>query len=182
MTSTSAYLMDWKHPQVSCDLYYVTMEGILESTVSSSYDSGLTVAGTGELFIDGVLEVDNKTKQRQGTSFFGIRTPEEPGSKHLDAGKQYHVLVEYGTAPTSNLKLYGVISFGPGGLQRVDRKQAIQNAVELAADADQVVVCIGLSGEWQSGGFDRPYMDPPPLSDELVQRVLPVQPNTFIVV
>jgi beta-glucosidase len=187
MTSSSAFLMDYKHPQVSGDLYYITMEGILEPTESGIYDFGLTVAGTGELFIDGVLVVDNKTKQRQGTSFFGIGTPEERGSKHLNSGQQYHVLVEYGTAPTSNLKLHGVVSFGPGGLRlggckRIDPEQAIQNAVDLAADVDQVVVCVGLSGEWESEGFDRPHMDLPPLSDELVQRVLAIQPNTVIVV
>lgn len=187
MTSSSAFLMDYKHPHVSGDLYYVTMEGILEPTESGIYDFGLTVAGTGELFIDGVLVVDNKTKQRQGTSFFGIGTPEERGSKYLNAGQQYQVLVEYGTAPTSNLKLHGVVSFGPGGLRmggckRIDPEQAIQNAVDLAANADQVVVCVGLSGEWESEGFDRPHMDLPPLSDELVQKVLAVQPNAVIVV
>ena len=187
MTSSSAFLMDYKHPHVSGDLYYVTMEGILEPTESGIYDFGLTVAGTGELFIDGVLVVDNKTKQRQGTSFFGIGTPEERGSKYLNAGQQYQVLVEYGTAPTSNLKLHGVVSFGPGGLRmggckRIDPEQAIQNAVDLAANADQVVVCVGLSGEWESEGFDRPHMDLPPLSDELIQKVLAVQPNAVIVV
>lgn len=187
MTSTSAFLMDYKHPQISHDLYYVTMEGILEPTESGIYDFGLTVAGTGELFIDGELVVDNKTKQRQGTSFFGIGTPEERGWKHLNAGQQYHVLVEYGTAPTSNLKLHGVVSFGPGGLRlggckRIDPQQAIQDAVDLAADTEQVVVCVGLSHEWESEGFDRPHMDLPPLSDELVQKVLAVQPNAVIVV
>ncbi|CAI7618811.1 unnamed protein product [Penicillium pancosmium] len=187
MKSSSAFLMDYKHPEVHSDLYYITMDGIFEPVESGMYDFGLTVAGTGELFIDGEKVVDNKTNQRQGTSFFGIGTPEERGSKYLEANKRYHIMVDYGTAPTSNLKLHGVVSFGPGGLRvggckRIDTERAIQEAVDLAATFDQVVVCVGLSGEWESEGFDRPHMDLPPMSDQLVQRVLDVQPNAAVVV
>ncbi|KAJ5747660.1 uncharacterized protein N7511_009356 [Penicillium nucicola] len=187
MTSSSAFLMDYKHPEIHSDLYYITMEGIFEPAESGVYDFGLTVAGTGELFIDGELIVDNKTTQRQGTSFFGIGTPEERGSKYLEANKQYKILVDYGTAPTSNLKLHGVVSFGPGGVRvggcrRIDSERSIQEAVSLAKSAEQVVVLVGLSGEWESEGFDRPHMDLPPHSDELVERILAVQPNAVIVV
>jgi beta-glucosidase len=187
MTSSSAFLMDYKHPEIHSDLYYITMEGIFEPTENGVYDFGLTVAGTGELFIDGELVVDNNTTQRQGTSFFGIGTPEERGSKYLRANQRYKIFVDYGTAPTSNLKLHGVVSFGPGGLrvggcQRIDAENSIQEAVNLAKTAEQVVLCVGLSGEWESEGFDRPHMDLPPLSDELVERVLAVQPNAVVVV
>ncbi|KAJ5816219.1 hypothetical protein N7447_008452 [Penicillium robsamsonii] len=187
MKSSSAFLMDYKHPKVHSDLYYITMDGIFEPTESGIYDFGLTVAGTGELFIDGEKVVDNKDNQRQGTSFFGIGTPEERGSKYLEANQRYKILVDYGTAPTSNLKLHGVVSFGPGGLRvggckRINTERAIEHAVDLAATFEQVVVCVGLSGEWESEGFDRPHMDLPPMSDQLVQRVLAVQPNAAVVV
>lgn len=187
MTSSSAFLMDYKHPKISGDLYYVTMDGIFEPLESGIYDFGLTVAGTGQLFVDGELVVDNKTNQRQGTSFFGIGTPEERGSIRLNAHQSYRIYVEYGTAPTSNLKLHGVVSFGPGGLRlggcrRIDPEQAIQHAVDLAAQVDQVVVCVGLNGDWESEGFDRPHMDLPPMSDQLVHQVLAVQPNAVVVV
>jgi beta-glucosidase len=187
MNSSSAFLMDYKHPEVHSDLYYITMEGIFEPTESGIYDFGLTVAGTGDLFVDGEKVVDNKANQRQGTSFFGIGTPEERGSKHLEANQQYKILVDYGTAPTSNLKLHGVVSFGPGGLRvggckRIDTECAIQEAVDLAATVDQVIVFVGLSGEWESEGFDRPHMDLPPMSDQLVERVLAIHPDTVVVV
>ncbi|KAK2762861.1 hypothetical protein FQN54_001036 [Arachnomyces sp. PD_36] len=187
MTNSCAFLMDYYHDRISGDTYYATLEGILEPTESGIYDFGLTVAGTGELFVDGELVVDNKSKQRQGTSFFGIGTVEERGSKYLEAGKPHRVFVEYGTAPTSNLKLHGVVSFGPGGVRlggcrRIDPEQAVKDAVELASQVDQVVVCAGLSGDWESEGFDRPHMDLPPGSDELIQSVLAAQPNAVIVV
>lgn len=187
MISTSAFLMDYTHPEISGDLYYITMDGIFVPPTTGVYDLGLTVAGTGLLYVDGELIVDNKTDQRQGTSFFGIGTPEERGSVYMNAGQRYHIYVDFGTAPTSDLKLHGVVSFGPGGLRlggcpRIDPEQAIKDAVELASQADQVVVCVGLSGEWESEGFDRPDMHLPPMSDELVQRVLEVRPNAVIVV
>lgn len=56
--------MDYKHPRVNSDLYYVNMEGMFQPTKSEEYDFGLTVSGTGELFIGGELIVDNKTNQR----------------------------------------------------------------------------------------------------------------------
>ena len=187
MRSSSAFLMDYKHPKVSGDLYYITMDGLFEPTESGVYDFGLSVAGTGLLYVDGELVVDNKTEQRQGVSFFGIGTPEERGSIYLNANQPYRIHVDYGTAPTSNLKLHGVVSFGPGGLRlggcrRIDPEQAIQDAVQLAEQVDQVVVCVGLSGDWESEGFDRPDMHLPPNSDDLVRRLLVVQPNTVVVV
>lgn len=188
MTNSSAFLMDYSHPQISGDTYYATLEGTFEPPESGVYEFGLTVAGTGLLYIDGVLVVDNKTVQRAGTSFFGIGTVEERGERYLEAGKKHHVFVEFGTAPTSNLQHHhGVVSFGPGGLRlggcrKLDTDTAIQQAVQSAAQADQVVVCVGLSGDWESEGFDRPHMDLPPGTDELVNAVLAVQPNAVIVV
>lgn len=187
MTNSCAFLMDYYHEKITGDRYYATLEGILEPTESGIYDFGLTVAGTGELFVDGELVIDNKSNQRQGTSFFGIGTVEERGSKYLEAGKPHRIFVDYGTAPTSNLKLHGVVSFGPGGVRlggcrRIDPEQAVKDAVELASQVDQVVVCVGLSGDWESEGFDRPHMDLPPGSDDLVERVLEAQPNSVIVV
>lgn len=187
MTNSCAFLMDYYHKDIAGDRYYATLEGFLEPTESGIYDFGLTVAGTGELFVDDELVVDNKSQQRQGTSFFGIGTVEERGSKYLEAGKLHRVFVEYGTAPTSNLKLHGVVSFGPGGVRlggcrRIDPDQAVNDAVSLASQTDQVVVCVGLSGDWESEGFDRPHMDLPPGSDQLIQRILDAQPNAVIVV
>lgn len=73
MTNSSAFLMDYSPPQISGDTYYATLEGTFEPPESGVYEFGLTVAGTGLLYIDGVLVVDNKTVQRAGTSFFRDR-------------------------------------------------------------------------------------------------------------
>ncbi|KAL3433455.1 glycoside hydrolase superfamily [Aspergillus tetrazonus] len=187
MTNSCAFLMDYSHPKISGDTYYATLEGRFEPPESGVYEFGLTVAGTGLLYIDGELVIDNKTKQRHGTSFFGIGTVEERRDRYLKAGRQHHVFVEYSTAPTSNLKHHGVVSFGPGGVRlggcrKLDAETAIKQAVHLAAEIEQVVVCVGLSGDWESEGFDRPHMNLPPGTDNLVRAVLVAQPNAVIVV
>ncbi|CAK7210469.1 hypothetical protein SBRCBS47491_000794 [Sporothrix bragantina] len=190
MTSSSAFLMDYMHPQVKGDVYYITMDGTFTPTETGDFEFGLTVAGTGLLYVDGQLVVDNKTNQRQGTSFFGIGTPEERGAIHLKAGQTYAVHVDYGTAPTSSLKVKNVVSFGPGGVRvggarRIEPAQAVEEAVRLAADTasfDQVVVCVGLNSDWESEGFDRLHMDLPAGSDALVHRVLAARPDAVVVV
>jgi beta-glucosidase len=187
MTNSCAFLMDYTHPELKGDTYYATLEGTFEPPESGVYEFGLTVAGTGLLYIDDELVIDNKTTQRAGTSFFGIGTVEERGEVYLEAGKKHRVFVEFSTAPTSNLKHHGVVSFGPGGVRlggcrKLDADLAIQEAVRLAAETDQVVICVGLSGDWESEGFDRPNMDLPGRTDELVKSVLAVQPNAVIVV
>ncbi|KAL3457967.1 putative beta-glucosidase J [Aspergillus heterothallicus] len=187
MTNSCAFLMDYTHPEIKGDTYYATLEGTFEPPESGVYEFGLTVAGTGLLYINDELIIDNKTTQRAGTSFFGIGTMEERGEVYLEAGKKHRIFVEFSTAPTSNLKHHGVVSFGPGGVrlggcQKLDADLAIQEAVRLASEVEQVVVAVGLSADWESEGFDRPTMDLPGRTDELVKAVLDVQPNAVIVV
>ncbi|KAL4744840.1 hypothetical protein BDW72DRAFT_208689 [Aspergillus terricola var. indicus] len=179
MTNSCAFLMDYSHPKIPGDTYYATLEGSFEPPESGVYEFGLTVAGTGLLYVDGELVIDNKTKQRNGTSFFGIETVEERGERYLEAGRQHHLYVEYSTAPTSSLEHHGVVSFGPGGVRlggcrKLDTEAAIEQAVQLAAETEQVVVCVGLSSDWESEGFDRPHMDLPTGTDDLVRLGTPV--------
>ncbi|EPE02620.1 beta-glucosidase [Ophiostoma piceae UAMH 11346] len=191
MTSSNAFLMDYANKNISGTLYYVTMEGIFTPEESGLYDFGLSVAGTGQLFVEDKLVIDNKTKQRGGTAFFGMGTVEERGSVELEAGKNYKVHIDFGTFPTSKLRQGSVVSFGAGGVRfggcrHLEEKPAIEEAVAAAkaaaAEGTQVVVCVGLNSDWESEGYDRPDMDLPPNTDELVQRVLDVSPDAVIVV
>ncbi|KAH7134618.1 beta-glucosidase [Dactylonectria estremocensis] len=59
---------------------------------------------------------------------------------------------------------------------------AVRDAVRAAAEADQVVLCVGLSGEWECEGQDRSSMALPPGTDALVEAVVAANPNTAVVV
>jgi beta-glucosidase len=63
MTNCSAFLVGYKQPQISDDPYYITMKASL-SPPKAACITRLTFAGTGVLFIDGELVVNNKTTQQ----------------------------------------------------------------------------------------------------------------------
>ncbi|EAU30466.1 conserved hypothetical protein [Aspergillus terreus NIH2624] len=187
LVSSSGFLMDYVHPKIDSLTFYVDMEGYFTPEEDGVYDFGVTVVGTGKLLIDGETVVDNTKNQRPGSAFFGTATVEEQGSKELKAGQTYKVVLEFGTAPTSDLDTRGVVVFGPGGFRfgasrRVSQEELIAKAADAAAQAEQVVIFAGLTSEWETEGHDRDHMDLPPGSDEMIQRVLAANPNTAVVI
>jgi beta-glucosidase len=181
------FFVDYSHPKLA-DMWYADCEGIFTPEQDGQYDFSLTVHGTAKLYVDGELVVNNAANQTQGVSFLGTGTVEVIGSKELVAGKASNVLIQYGCAKTSSLKVpSGVVTFGQGGLRfggckNLCPKQGIEEAVRIAKSVDQVVLFAGLSGEWESEGEDRPTMDLPPRTDALIFAVLEANPNTAIVI
>ncbi|KAK1451872.1 beta-glucosidase [Colletotrichum melonis] len=186
LDDANIWFVDYENADLN-PIWWAETEGTLVPERSGEWDFGLSVHGTGELFIDGKLVVSNVENQRLGSSFLGCGTVEETGTMHLDAGRSYRVLVRFGCSATSKVKASGTVDFGQGGVRfsgcpKLEPATAIQEAVEVAKSVDQVVVCTGLSGEWESEGFDRTTMALPPGTDELVAAVLAVNPNTAVVV
>ncbi|WP_308166737.1 beta-glucosidase family protein [Nocardia albiluteola] len=60
--------------------------------------------------------------------------------------------------------------------------QELERAVRLAADSDVAVVVVGTTENLESEGFDRSALALPEGQDELVRRVLAVNPRTVVVV
>lgn len=186
LTHSYMLLFDHKVPNLVGSLYYIDVEAIFVPDEDGVFDFGLTVEGTARLFVDGKLVIDNATHQRPGTAFFGNGTIEEIAAIELEAGKAYSIRVEFGSAPTSTLQNPGTVSFGPGGLRiggckRINPEAAIAEAVELASKVEQVVVLAGLNGDWEGEGADRPHMDSPPYIDQLIDRVIAVNPKAVII-
>ncbi|CAG7920035.1 unnamed protein product [Penicillium olsonii] len=187
LLESSGFLMDYVNPKIKSMTYYVDMEGSFTPEESGVYDFGVTVVGTGRLLIDDEVVVDNTKNQKQGSAFFGTATIEERGIKELNAGQTYKVVFQFGSAPTSDLDTRGIVAFGPGGFRfgaskQVSQEELIANAVEKAKTAEQVVIFAGLTLEWETEGHDREHMDLPPGSDELISRVLEVNPNAVVVI
>lgn len=187
LTYSYKILMDYKVPHIpEGSVYYVDVDGIFVPEEDGIYDFGITVEGTARLFIDGNLLVDNTTKQRPGDSFFGAGTVEERSHLNLKAGKAYKLKVEFGSGPTCTLERPAIVSFGAGGLRiggcrRLDPEAEIVKAVKLASEVEQVVILAGLNGDWEGEGHDRPDMDSPQYIDDLITRVLAVNPKAVIV-
>ncbi|KAH3670808.1 hypothetical protein OGAPHI_001324 [Ogataea philodendri] len=187
LRKTHVYLSDYKHEAIRNNpVFYGTTEGYFTPEESGVYDFGLCVRGTAKLFIDDVEMIDNESQQTQGTSFMNNGTVEEKAFIELTAGRTYKISCTFGSGPTSKLISSKAVIFGGGGIsfgcaKQIDEEQTINQAAQLAAKADQVVVVIGLSEEWECEGFDRATMDLPGKTDQLVREVLKANPNAVIV-
>ncbi|EWY92291.1 beta-glucosidase [Fusarium oxysporum NRRL 32931] len=186
LDDSNIWFVDYEHPALE-QIWYADIEGVLTPEKTGEWDFGLCVHGTGELFIDGELVVSNVVDQKPGSSFLGCGTVEKTGSRMLEGGKSYNVVVRWGCDKTSDLKVSGVVDFGQGGMRlggcpRLEPRQALQDAAELAKSVDQVVLCVGTSGEWESEGQDRANMSLPPGSDDLISAVLQANPNTVVLI
>ncbi|KAK9457094.1 glycoside hydrolase superfamily [Dipodascopsis uninucleata] len=179
-------LIDYKIPGIeNLDVFYADVTTTVTVQESGIYEFGVTVYGTAKLYVDGELIVDNETVQRQGKGFFGNGTVEEIGKIRLVAGKPYDVKIQFGSHKTCKLESR-TIAFAGGGLRvglcmEVDPETALEKAVSVAKSADQVILCVGLSSEWESEGFDRTDMKLPLNTDKLVEAILAANPDTVII-
>ncbi|KAK4870074.1 hypothetical protein LT330_005128 [Penicillium expansum] len=185
VSNSEVFLMDYKNPKIHGYLYYADFSGTLTPEASGQYEFSITVAGTAKLYVDGYCVVDNATKQTRGDSFFGTGTTEEIGSIWLQAGKTYSIHAEMGTDPTITFQRPGASGFGAGGVRfgaakKISLEEEIEKAVTMAGSVDQVVLCVGLNGDWESEGADRQNMDLPPGTEELIEAVLQANSNTAI--
>jgi beta-glucosidase len=187
VASTSFQLMDYNAiPELNRSLFWGTLIGDFVPTTTGTWEFGLTVFGTANLYIDEELLIDNTTHQTRGTAFFGKGTTEKIGAKEMVAGTVYKLRLEFGSANTTRMETTGVVNFGGGAVHlgaclKMSSEDMVARAVRAAADADYTIICTGLNGEWESEGFDRPHMDLPPGVDDMISRVLDAAPNAVVV-
>ncbi|KAI1806121.1 glycoside hydrolase family 3 protein [Daldinia bambusicola] len=185
LLKTEMLLIDYENPNVKSPLWYATLEGSLIAEEDATWEFGVVVSGSANLYINGELIVDNTTEQKLGDAFFGSATVEVKGFYKLEKGKTYNFKVTFGSSPTSKLGGGAVLLNGGalrvGGCKVIDSKAEIAHAVELARTADQVIVCAGLNAEWETEGNDRTDMSLPPGLDDLIAAVAKANPNTAVV-
>ena len=186
LTNTYSMLMDYKNPDLKSALWYADVEGYFQADQTGEYELGLCIYGTGNLYVDGKLLIDNTTKQRQGTVFFGVGTAEEKSTIHMKKGKTYHVKLSFASAPTSKLLGGGVPQFGGGGFRIggawvLKMDDTIAEAVKLAKEYEQVVICAGLNQDWEGEGADRVDMKLPGRMDDLIAQVAEANAKTVVV-
>lgn len=151
LVDTNMYLVDYYHPKLTDDLYWAEVESFYTPDEDGDYEFGLTVFGTGKLYLDDELLIDNDTVQRSGGSFFNVGTVEETGIKNLKGGVSYKLKVQFASGVTSKLTdADGVVSFGGGGIRIggarvINPDEEIRKAVQLAKEVEQVVLCVGLN-------------------------------------
>jgi beta-glucosidase len=162
-------------PGVDMERFAVRMSGSFTPGESGVYHFSLVSAGLSRLLVDGELLIDNWEARAPGEHYFGFGSTEALGAIELQAGRPYALTVEYGRGPAQQFAALRV-----GCVPPID-DQAIEKAVAVAREADVAVVCVGLTGEWESEGYDRKTLALAGRQDELVARVAAANPRTVVV-
>lgn len=136
---------------------------------------GLGSAGLSRLFIDGQEVIDNWTQQVPGELYFGMGSTQVTYTANLERGREYSIVLEFTKSawvPLAAVRL--------GCLPPVPA-DAIERAAKLAANSDVALVFAGLSGEWESEGFDRPNLELAGEQVALIEQVAAANKHTVVV-
>lgn len=164
-------------PGVDFERFSARLATRFTPTESGEHLFGLVSAGRSRLLVDGREVVNAWDGWRPGGNYFGEANDEAIGRIALEAGRTYDVLVEYAAGGTKALGFKAVRI----GVAKPLGEEAIARAVELARASDTVVLCVGLNGEWDTEGQDRPDLELPGRQNELVERVVAVNRRTVVV-
>jgi beta-glucosidase len=164
-------------PGIDPSAFSARVSGRYVPEAAGEHHVGLVSAGLSRLYLDGRLLVDNWDAWQPGDTYFGAGSQEVISIVELEAGQAYDVTVEYASPTAGPL---GIRALHVGVLRPLG-DEAIQRAVQLAAASDVAVLCVGLNGEWDTEGRDRPHMDLVGRQDELIERVSAANPRTIVV-
>ena len=137
--------------------------------------------------MDGHLVIDNWTRQRRGDTFFGAGSQEERGVFDFQANKSHSIFVEFCNvrAPADGDEAEAVMDMMPGvrlgGIEAKNEDQLVEEAVQLAREADVVIAIVGLNADWETEGNDRKTLALPHRTDELIEKVAKANKNTVVV-
>ena len=126
------------------------------------------------LFVEDELVADNSVK----TFSAGLGLHGGDGFMDLEAGRSYRVRLD--GLPRDSRHLISIVDIG---VEKAgpDPATGLDQAADLAAQADIAIVVVGSSAEWESEGSDRDSIELPNQQDELVRRVIAANPNTVVV-
>lgn len=150
-------------------------KGTLQIDDAGTHHFSVFACGPSRVLIDGALVVDNWTNPMPGDGFFQMASTEVVAAIDLEPGT-IEVTVEWTSDP--DMMLAG-LRFG--WLVPTDDDQLMDEAIDVARSADAAVVVVGLDADWETESHDRPIFGLPGRQDELVRKVLAVNPNTVVV-
>jgi beta-glucosidase len=142
---------------------------------SGIWQLALESAGRSVLRLDGEIVLDNSDPQR-GTGFYGAGSEPIDVRRELEAGRSYALTVDLWPRSRTTPIMGAIVRAG-----RPEPDDEFARAVEAAGAADVAVVVVGLNGQWESEGYDRPDLRLPGVQRELVEAILDVNPRTVVV-
>ncbi|KAI8265119.1 putative beta-glucosidase I [Colletotrichum sp. SAR11_239] len=165
--------------------YWLRVKTCLTAAKTTTIQLGLCVIGKGRMYVDGTQVIDlftSQPKKTMHTPMFKQASMELTADVEVEAGKAYEVCVVL----RNEAAIPGVGALSAGGLrigccEKIDKEQALDEAVRLAKYVDIPIVIAGLNADYESEAVDRKSLDLPPGIDELIERVVAANPSTVVV-
>src|SRR5439155_9320786 len=126
-------------------------------------------------YVDGQQVIDNWTQQTRGDTYFGTGSAEVTARVEMEAGQTYELRVDYSSQGATLLAGVRLGHLPPVA------ENAIERAAALAARSDVALLFVGLNGDWESEGHDRPDMELVGAQVALIEQVAAANPNTVVV-
>ena len=67
------------------------------------------------------------------------------------------------------------------GMKAPDQHDLMQEAIDMAPEADAVVLIVGTNSDWETEGNDRSSLELPANQDELVTKICEINKNSVVV-
>lgn len=184
--NTDLWLWD-SAPKTVLPAYSFKVKATITPKSTGNHTFSFASVGPGRLFVDGNILIDNWDWKEDGEAMFSA-SEDKLQSIQLEEGKPYELLVESTNEvrPATKASIIGRQHDYGGcriGYQEEDKIDRLQEATDIARDADVAVVVVGLDAEWESEGYDRGSMDLPKdgSQDRLIEAVLQANPRTVVV-
>jgi len=149
----------------SDDKFSVRWTGKFKSPGSGQFEVGVKADNGVKLFIDGNLVINSWTDQAPGqfkTDYY-----------EFEEGKLYDIKVEfYENIGTCRVRF---------GIAPVEKGNELQEAIDIAKEADVVVLNLGMAKNYEGEQRDRDYLELPPMQIKLFKEVLKVNKNVVVV-
>lgn len=147
------------------------------SSATGSWTFGVVViAGDARLLLDGEPIVEAHAEPRSGAELFDDGSREVTSRLDLGVGEDHDLVVEFQALPGQGLAGLAIVSLGP------QPPHQMRSAARAAAEADTVVLVVGLDEDWETEGRDRDQFALPGAQPELIARVTEANADTVVVV
>jgi beta-glucosidase len=141
--------------------------------ITGKHNFEIFAIGKSKLLIDETEIIDNWTNTSPGDAFFAHGTTSKRGGKVLNKNKSYKIEIQY--------KFEGNFPAIYIGCQPPDKIDLMDEALNIAKEVEQVVLMVGTNSDWETEGNDRVDFNLPGKQNELIEKVLEINPNTIIV-
>jgi beta-glucosidase len=159
---------------------FLELSGEIVPHASGVHTLAVTGLGPATLTVDGVVMLTAETPGADPGAAFG-QPPEQRTGVPLTAGRAVRVSVRQRLARVDGLPVF--VSLRLGHLvPRPGEDVLMDQAVQVARDAEVAVVVVGTTEDSESEGLDRVTLELPGRQDELVSRVAAVNSRTVVVV